>query len=102
MFLDADRREKFQPVTEAPRSLHFSPIPVRPLQRNHGEQLVTFSDVDASKSCTEGTLGMVRFNAGVRCKGRATSMPKERVGVSWGEIMTALAVMGIITFLLLL
>jgi hypothetical protein len=29
-------------------------------------------------------------------------MPKERVGVSWGEIVTALAVMGIITFLLLL
>jgi hypothetical protein len=42
------------------------------------------------------------FDAGVRCKGRTTPMPKERVGVSWGEIVTALAVMGIITFLLLL
>src|SRR6266487_746521 len=31
MFPDADHREKFQPVTEAPRSLHFSPIHTRPL-----------------------------------------------------------------------
>ena len=42
MFLDADHREEFQPVTAAPRSLHFSSIPVRPLQRNHSEQLVIF------------------------------------------------------------
>ena len=28
-------------------------------------------------------------------------MLRERVGVSWGEIMTALVVMGVITFLLL-
>lgn len=29
-------------------------------------------------------------------------MPRERVGVSWEEIMTALVVMGVITFLLLI
>jgi hypothetical protein len=33
---------------------------------------------------------------------RAWTVEEEQVGVSWGEVVSALAVMGIVTFLLLL